>query len=373
MRTRLSLPALVAAFAAAAGAASAQDGVQITNEAISRTCQEIHRNPQAQAQGPEIGPGGNLVINCRLIRTDGVTIAQVSPEEVCERMNGSRQWERGAGTQVFCRGAQQADKEFKPKSSLVSAEDIARACQRTHRNPQATAEPTTIGPTGELQLNCRLVNQNGFVLARVSPEDVCEMLYGVRGYVRAGTSFLCRATPVETAEPERSPNKPPVFGGGKGDIPLTPERLNAACGAFRGVAGATGQIKWEPWFEPTIVCTFAGGGVVNLNPPQLCPHVTGTTGWYVGEQSPPPGPMALSVPNVTCRGNNPREFIALAHQFRYCKLRGYAFGNTGLSSGRGAVCANKGAVMPVQVADICREQYGTTAFVARGLLHWCPP
>jgi Ni/Co efflux regulator RcnB len=51
---------------------------------------------------------------------------------------------------------------------IVTAQDIARACQRTHRNPQATAEPTTVGRYG-IELNCRLINAAGFTLARVAP------------------------------------------------------------------------------------------------------------------------------------------------------------------------------------------------------------
>ena len=72
----------------------------------------------------------------------------------------------------FCRGGTAAGGATPtPRSFTINQDDIAKACQRTHRNPQATAELPTMGRYG-LELNCRLVNQNGVTLARVWPEDI---------------------------------------------------------------------------------------------------------------------------------------------------------------------------------------------------------
>ena len=223
------LVALPAGLASAQPQTAPSQDVQVTSEAIARTCGEVHKNPGAQADGPGIGPGGNLVINCRLLGTGGMTLGQVSPEEVCQRLTGSTEWYRGMGTQVYCRVATATAPAPAPRSFTMNEEDIARACQKIHRNPQATALPPKLGPSG-LELGCRLVNESGVTLAQVTPEDVCETKFGVRDWVGvAGTpTFVCKGNSTVL------PNKPPAGqqdaavtaappSGPPNDVPLVPE------------------------------------------------------------------------------------------------------------------------------------------------------
>src|SRR6185369_12756917 len=89
--TRIARPATMSTLAWAAmsivfaGPASADD-VQITSEAISRVCAEIHRTPNVQAEAPTVGGAQEITLNCRLITANGPTIAQLSPGEVCQRL-----------------------------------------------------------------------------------------------------------------------------------------------------------------------------------------------------------------------------------------------------------------------------------------------
>ena len=103
----------------------------MTSEAIARTCAEIHKNPGAQADGPTTGPRGDLVLNCRLLGPGGMTLAQVSPPEVCQRLTGSQEWYRGMGTQVYCRQGAPAQQAAAPRSFTINQEDVAKACQKT--------------------------------------------------------------------------------------------------------------------------------------------------------------------------------------------------------------------------------------------------
>ncbi len=269
-------------LAATATSAAAQQGVQITEEAITQACRDMHGVSNVQSGKLEIGPGGNLVLNCRLVNVSGVTLAQVSFEQVCYKMTGSHDWYRGMGMQVFCRGGQAAQPDPTPATAASSP-----------------------GPAG---------------------------------------------------------------AGDGGDIALTPARLAQACGAVRGGSDAAAQLRWAHWFEPVITC-----GGVQVTPEQLCPHVTGRTNWYVGEQSPPPAPMGISVANVTCRGSGPRQFIALAHIQRYCKSRGYAYGSNMIGALHEPICGPKQTGISFAASQMCRDQYGTSAAQARGVLYWCPP
>jgi hypothetical protein len=160
----------------------------------------------------------------------------------------------------------------------------------------------------------------------------------------------------------------PDAGRASGDVVLDAQALGRACLAV--AAGSDVQLKWKLWYEPDFAC-----GAAPVTPEDACRRLTGNAGWYVGEAEPPPSPTGVSKPNVTCRGSGPRQFIALAHIARYCQARGYATGNTGISSGRQAVCAHQRQppAITLQPADICREQHGTSAVEVRGLLHWCPP
>ena len=79
--------------------------MQITSEAINRTCAEIHHTQNVQAEAPTIRSSEDVTLNCRVLGPGGPTIAQLSPAEVCQRLTGSTEWYRGMGTQVFCRVA----------------------------------------------------------------------------------------------------------------------------------------------------------------------------------------------------------------------------------------------------------------------------
>lgn len=373
------------AVLAMASAAAAQQDVQITNEAITRTCREVHHNPNAAAENPSIGPGGNLVINCRLIGSAGVTIAQVSPAEVCQRITGSAAWHQGSGTQVFCGTAGTASPA--PRSFTITQEDIARACQRTHRNPQAAAEPTTVGPYG-LELNCRLINQNGVTLARVSPEDVCEAKFGVREWmaVAGSNTFVCKATPTVLGQPDRLPNQPPVDGGGGSggaaggavnDVPLTPEAIAQGCRALHGGnASAVGPVTVVA-FEPIIQCN-TGGGAVTHKAAEFCPRVSGTPGWYVtdfGRGTWLPGEKPGSAPRLhVCRGPGPLQYHALADIGRYCRNKGHRLANYGIAARRPPACFDApGAPININIADVCRDVHRASAYAARGMVYLCLP
>lgn len=367
---RFGLAALAAGFVV--NSASAQQDVQITSEAITRACIDIHHSPNAQADEPTlVGPQG-ITLNCRLIGGNGgFTLAQLTPAEVCLRLTGSTGWYRGAGTEVLCRagGAAEALAEPSTGSGLIAAEDIARACQRTHRNPQATAAPTTVGPYG-LELNCRLVNQNGVTMARVSPEEVCELKYGVRGFVRVAgsTNFLCQRTPVALGQPESLPNKPPQGGGGGGggkgpagarnDVRMTPDEIAEGCRALNGAGAKAGPLTFKQW-EPVFECS-ADGKAATYTAALFCPKVSGTGDWYMSPQG------------AVCRGKGLREYEALANVAVYCARKGHRFGNNGILAQKPPACFDTpGAPINIAIADVCRGLYGSTAFVTRSPVHWC--
>jgi hypothetical protein len=189
-------------LAAAAIPAAAQQGVQLTEQAITEACRDLHGVSNVQSGKLEIGPGGDLVLNCRLVNVSGFTLAQVSFEQACRKMTGSHEWYRGMGAQVFCRGASaQANPAPAVSASpsggeLITQDDIARACRQTHRNPQAVSEPTTMGRYG-IELNCRLINSNGFTMARVSPEEVCRAKTGRPEFRRGeGNEIFCLSQPL---------------------------------------------------------------------------------------------------------------------------------------------------------------------------------
>ena len=276
------------------------------------------------------------------------------------------------GTQVFCRSSG-AEKPA-PRSFTITQEDIAKACQRVHRNPQATADPTTVGRYG-LELNCRLVNANGVTLARVSPEDVCETKFGTREWIgiAGSTSFLCKGTPIDIAQPQQLPNKPPPPGpaplqGGGGapkafnDVPLTAEALAEGCRALHGASASAAPLTFEQ-YEPVIKCN-AAGGLVTHTAAQFCPKLSGTPDWYM---------RALGTHGMVCRGPNPPQFDALGDVRRYCRDKGFVSGNNGIAARQQPVChqGRGGGLTPITLANVCSGLYGVTAYEIRGVVHWC--
>jgi hypothetical protein len=369
---RVGLAAL--AVGALGQAALAQQDIQITSEAISRACADIHHTPQVSVEAPTIRGPSDITLNCRLIGAGGTTIAQVSPAEVCQRINGSTEWYRGMGTQVYCRAA--AGGTPAPRSFTINQDDIAKACQRTHRNPQATAEPATVGRYG-LELNCRLVNQNGVTLARVSPEDVCEAKFGTREWmgVLGSTTFVCKGTPIDTARSDGLPHKGGGGGGGGGsageafnDVPLTPDAITKGCRILHGADATAGPAALGR--EPTINCITARGPVRHTAA-EFCPKLSGTGEWYLtdfGRGTWLPGETPGAAPRFhVCRGPGPLQYHALADIGRYCNGKGYRFGNYGTTANKPPFCSNGGgSLVPVTIADICRDVHRAGAHGGRG-------
>ena len=383
------LVALPAGLASAQSQTAPSQDVQVTSEAIARTCSEIHKNPGAQADGPGIGPGGNLVINCRLLGPGGIVLGQVSPEEVCQRLTGSIEWYRGMGTQVYCRIATATAPAPAPaaRSFTINEEDIARACQKIHRNPQATALPPKLGPSG-LELGCRLVNESGVTLAQVTPEDVCETKFGVRDWVGVAGSptFVCKGNSTVL------PNKPPAGqqdgtaaappSGPPNDVPLVPEAIATGCRSLYGqdaTAAATSRNPASRNALEIVVNCNTGVKVVGLPIGEFCPHVSGTPDWYLtdfGRGTWMPGEPPGAAPRIhVCRGKGPLEYPALADIGRYCKTRGYDIGNFGIMAAKAPVCANisNPAPVPADIGDVCHKMHRASTYAVRGTVYFCLP
>lgn len=377
----------------ATGPAFSQQDVQVTSQDVIRACADIHHTPNVELDPPTIRGERDIVLNCRLVAAGGVTVAQVSPAEICQRMTGSSEWYRGMGTQVYCRAGGTAAPA--PRSFTVNEDDIAKACQRTHRNPQATALPTTVGPYG-LELNCRLVNQDGVTLARVSPEDVCESKFGTREWmgIAGSKTFVCRATPIDTSEPQRFPNKPPGGGSGGGgggapaaeafnDEPLSSETMIKGCRILHGADasaatmthGLASGLASGP--EPIINCTTSHG-LASHKPAEFCPNVSGTRDWYLtdfgrGTWLPGEVPGAASRVHV-CRGRGPLQYPALADIGRYCNGKGYRYANYGVMAQKPPACFNRaGAPVAISIVDVCREVHRANAHERRGVVYFCLP
>jgi hypothetical protein len=385
------------AILAAAGHAHAQQDVQITSEQINRVCAERYANQNVQAEAPTIRGPQDVTLNCRVINANGPTVAQFTPGEVCQRLTGSTDWYRGMGTQVYCRMAAGTPAEPKPRSFTINEDDIAKACQQTHRNPQATAMPTTAGPYG-LEFNCRLVNQNGTTLARVSPEEICASKFGSREYMRVmgSNTIVCKGTPTQLGEGDRAPNKGGGGGGGGGagsggvnDVPLTAEALTQGCRALHGADATAGPlVRAEVRLEATVSCTSAGGRTT-YDLPQFCPHVSGTSGWYItdfGRGTFMPGEATGTAPRLhVCRGPGPLQYHALADIGRYCRNKGHRwghYGSVGVGAGTGPAaspaCWDEAPgyrTVPtyITMTDVCRDVHGGSAFEARGMAYLCVP
>jgi len=380
------LIALSCAAVCISSLALAQQDVQITAEATNRVCAEIHHTTSVQAEAPTIRGPQDVTLNCRLIGTGGPTIAQLTPGEVCQRLTGSPEWYRGMGTQVFCRVRPGQAAAPPPRSFNVTQDDIAQACQRVHRNPQAMADPTTVGRSG-LELNCRLTNPNGVTLARVSPEDVCETKFGTREWIgiAGSTSFLCKGTPA--AQPDRLANKPPVAGEAAtapfNDVPLTPEAIAKGCKALHGASAEAAPTTRTPTpGYPTrldlIINCKTGGGSVAHKLPDFCPKLSGTPEWYVtdfGRGTWMPGENVNAAPRLhVCRGPGPLQYHALADILRYCAGKGHRFGNFGTTAEKPPACFDApGAPINVTIADVCRDVHRAGAYERRGVVYLCVP
>ena len=267
----ISLPLLFLLASSVHGQESGND-VEVRDPDILRTCREIHRAPQAQ-EPSTVATGQGITFNCSLVNANGTTLAQVSPEDVCERLTGSREWYRGAGTQVFCSAEGEKVRPApvpcpQPTDEQIYTQDVARACQKVHRNGNAAAEPLRMTINGP-DFKCRLVNSAGFTIAGVSPEQVCEVKTGRQQWCFTETTTYCRG--ADYREPtDPNPNPQP---GPEPEQPQ-PEKPKA-------------DDQGKPKAEDIEFCKSQNPGddiVVRIK----------------GYQKPRPGYGALMIPLVTC-------------------------------------------------------------------------
>lgn len=377
-----------------AGAQESAADIEVQGTDILRTCREIHRAPQVQDPGAVVTAQG-ITFNCRLVNANGSTLAQVSPEEVCERLTGSREWYRGAGTQVFCNADGVKTRAVQlpcpqPSDEQIVAEDVSRACQKVHRTGNAAAEPLRITANGP-EFLCRLTNSAGFTIAGVSPEQVCEVKTGRRQWCFTETTSYCRGSDyVEPVNPKPGPNpvlipnpKPGPKPKPGGEAPK-PGELKAEDFEFCKPTAPGGDV-------PVRIVSFRkkrAGHTVDLNPAlvacgpgegtepaTLCQSITGKSEWYVSANGFETK-NGLLWPNfiAVCRGDGPRERIAHADIARACEARGWPLANTGVLGKSPPVCADgRGKFQPIAAADVCREQYGSSANKTIGPLYWCLP
>lgn len=337
-------------------AQSAGNDIEVQGSDILKVCREIHRAPQAQEPATLVTAQG-ITFNCRLINANGSTLAQVSPEDVCERLTGSREWYRGDGTQVFCAADGVKTRAARvpcpqPTDEQIHSEDVTRACQKVHRTGNASAEPLRMSVNGP-EFNCRLVNSAGFTIAGVSPEQVCEVKTGRRQWCYTETSSYCRgADYVEPINPGPNPLPgpgPESPGPEKPKAEETPPQPNAEDILFCKpkvpggdiVVRIKGYQKQRPGYgvlmNPLVTCGSGEG----VPPEKLCPSVTGRADWYFSANG-------FGVTNgvlwpnwiAVCRGNGPRERIAHADIERVCQARGWRSANNGITAQREPVCHN---------------------------------
>jgi hypothetical protein len=403
---KLLLPVIVMMFAqllaAQPRAQNAPADVEVQGADILRTCREIHRAPQAQEPNALANAQGGITFNCRLVNANGSTLAQVSPEEVCERLTGSREWYRGAGTQVFCTADGEKTRAVavpcpQPTDEQIVAEDVSRACQKVHRTGNATAEPLRMSINGP-EFNCRLSNSAGFTIAGVSPEQVCEQKTGRRQWCFTETTSYCRGSdyvepvnpnpgkdslliPSPNTGPEQKPGpEAPKPVGEEGNVEIPQQEAIEFCKPKSPggdvVVRITGYEKHEPGtaalMKPLVTCDSSAG----VPPEQLCPSIVGSASWYISADGFSKKNGVLW-PNwiAVCRGTGPRERIGHADIIRVCLQRGWKGGNNGITAQREPVCHNMkgGGLQAITVEDICNTLYGTSAWEVKGITHWCLP
>jgi hypothetical protein len=353
----------------------AADDQKITLEAITRTCQDIHKNPGAAGEMPTATQYG-VEIHCRLVGATGVTRAQVSPSEVCMRQIGSSDWIRsGVGVEIFCRPGKSGSQPANVTGSgrHITPEDVARLCRKQHNNPQATAELPFIGQHG-IELKCRLVNASGFTIAQVSPEDVCEEMTGRREWIRLDPQIICRGQfvvapdpvigpspsprpgpspgpapkPDDTAEREREPER----GSGSKpkssnrDTPVNANTLGPGCGKVRfAQRGDMNAPLTGPWFGPVRVSVECNG---EITPEEACRRAAGVSEWYLGL-----GPV------LYCRTAPQRTEEAMADVWRACGRKGFKGG--AYNPQQGVRCGYAPNVTTLSPPEVCRLLFGTTA------------
>ena len=388
MRPKILIGAAISALLLATGSAAAQQqDVQVTSEAIARTCAEIHKNPGAQADGPTTGPRGDLVLNCRLLGAGGMTLGQVSPPEACQRLTGSQEWYRGMGTQVYCRQSVPAQQTAAPRSFTINQDDVAKACQKIHRNPLAMAEPLKTGPSG-VELVCRLTTPTGTTMARVSPEEVCETKFGTRDWIAVAGSptFVCKGTTTTL------PNKPPGGGGqtdnevrAVNDVPLTPEALARGCRLFHGPNATGGPIEHRrtdqhtTGHQPIINCD-TGGRRASHKAAEFCAKLSGTPDWYItdfgrGTWTMEEHKSASIAPRFhVCRGPGTLDFHALTDIGKYCISKGFKWANGGTLANKPPACLTAAyKASSLSIGDACRETHRAGPFAQRGVVWFCLP
>lgn len=369
--------------------------VEVRDIDILRTCREIHRAAQVQEPTASATPQG-ITFNCRLVNTNGSTIAQVSPEDVCERLTGSREWYRGAGTQVFCSAAGEKVRPTptpcpQPTDEQIYPQDVARACQKVHRNNNAAAEPLRMTVNGP-DFKCRLANSAGFTIAGVTPEQVCDVKTGREPWCYTETTTYCRGADYEEPiNPNPNPN-PNQLPGLKSE---TPEPKKPEAGEIEGESEAkdigfctagkpgddvvvriTGYQKPRKGYGALMTPLVTCGSGKSVLPETLCPSITGRPDWYMSANGFKTTNGVLW-PNwiAVCRGSGPRQRIAHADIERVCQARGWRSANNGITANREPVCHDMkgGKKEPISVADICNTLFATSEWKVIGITHWCLP
>jgi hypothetical protein len=383
--------ALAQAWAAQPGAQHATPDIEVQGSDILRTCREVHRAAQAQEPDAVATPQG-ITFNCRLINANGSTLAQVSPEEVCERLTGSREWYRGDGTQVYCAADGVKTRAVavpcpQPLDEAIDGGDVARACAKVHRNANASAESLRITVNGP-EFRCRLSNSAGFTIAGVTPEQVCEVKTGRTYWCATETTAYCRGDdyvePVNPAPggdelviPGPKPGPKPKPGGSEEAAEVPPQEEIEFCKPSHPggdiVVRITGFEKPGNVFMKPLVACGSGAGVP---PEKLCPSISGSASWYIsanGFSGSELWPNWIAV----CRGSGPRERLALADHQAVCLARGWKSSHVGVTMypKRDPFCHNMtpGSIQPIAVNDICNTLYGTASWKTIGILHWCLP
>lgn len=390
------VPFLLAQVAASqAFAQAAGNDIEVQGSDILKVCREIHRAPQAQ-EPAAIATAQGITFNCRLINSNGSTLAQVSPEDVCERLTGSREWYRGAGTQVFCaaEGAKSRAARVpcpQPTDEQIFSEDVTRACQNVHRTGNASAEPLRMSVNGP-EFNCRLVNSAGFTIAGVSLEQVCEVKTGRSQWCYTETSSYCRgADYVEPNNPGPNPLPgpgpgPEVPGPEKPKVEEAPPEPKAGDIQFCKPKTPGGEVVvkitregekrtgYEVIIHPMVTCGSGQG----MPPEKLCPSLTGNTAWYLSANGFRKTQHGIIWPDwiAVCRGTGARERMAFADVPSVCKARGWLRGTNGITQNTEPLCFNtskQAGYAPINIADVCSTLYNSSSWKQIGINHWCLP
>jgi hypothetical protein len=371
---------------------------EIRSTDAMRTCREVHRATQVNEASARVTPQGGIVFDCQLVNANGSTIAQVSPEEICERMIGTREWRRGEGKQVFCLASGVKTRVVdvpcpQPLDEMMKPEDVTHACQKLNRTANVGAEKIVVTVNGP-QLACRVNNANGFTISGITPEYVCEAKTGRRYWCNTETTVYCRGSDYVGPSPGPNPNpvilsKPvspappgPGPGGGGSELPeseLQPKEI-ALCkpdpvtGEY--VLKVTKFVPNAPGYSITFEPELASCGGEPEPVASACERLTGDKGFYLSTNGFNKKGNFLQ-PNfiVVCNVPGPRRRLGFANFNKMCAAKGWPLANTGVTRGISPYCGDskKVGIEEISTAETCKMIFGTTAFTRVDVLYWCLP